>query len=56
MTAYGMPTRSCIKRVAQSTTVTDLIFYPDRTLLIFEDGHEEVIEIAGIEYEQEEKN
>jgi hypothetical protein len=36
--------------------VVELTFYPDRTILIFDDGHEEVIEMEGIEYVQEEMN
>ena len=40
----------------EEAQVVELVFYPDRTILIFDDGHEEVIEMEGIKYEQEEKN
>jgi hypothetical protein len=33
--------------------VTDIIFYPTVTVLIFDDGHEEVITQANTEYEPE---
>jgi len=33
--------------------VTDMIFYPDRTVMVFDDGREETIERDGIVYVQE---
>jgi len=42
--------------MAKEPQVVELTFYPDCTILIFDDGHEEVIEMEGIAYEQEEKN
>lgn len=33
--------------------VTDMIFYPDCTVLVFDDGHKETIERDGIVYVQE---
>jgi len=36
--------------------IVEIIFYPDCTVLIFEDGHSEVITKANTKYVQEEVN
>ena len=44
------------KPIKTSDRVVELWFYPTYTILVFADGHEEIIEIEGIDYTQEEKN
>jgi hypothetical protein len=37
----------------EATEATEILFYPTKTVLVFADGHSEVIERSGIEYTQE---